>query len=167
MSYTQRGQNTWSLVNDIISFRDGNILVTQIQRMGTLLDLVNLTKNSDKSVYILVILQFLPHGDNCQVHHWAHCNLPDCWTAWTDWVNPCYANCPCRHQTWQFPSLPHPIICKVYGKPWPGRQWMIRILQGVFFTLKTFFLAWKLKYLMKTWILNNSPHGFWHITLVL
>ena len=31
-------------------FRDGNILVTQIQRMGTLLDLVNLTKNSDKSV---------------------------------------------------------------------------------------------------------------------
>ena len=34
----------------ITSFRDGNILVTQIQRMGTLLDLVNLTKNSDKSV---------------------------------------------------------------------------------------------------------------------
>ena len=34
----------------ITSFRDGNILVTQIQRMGTLLDLVNLTKNSDKYV---------------------------------------------------------------------------------------------------------------------
>ena len=30
--------------------RDGNMLVTQIQRMGTLLDLVNLTKNSDKCV---------------------------------------------------------------------------------------------------------------------
>ena len=44
------GQNVCSLLNDITSFRDGNILVTQIQRMGTLLDLVNLTKNSDKYV---------------------------------------------------------------------------------------------------------------------
>jgi len=32
------------------TYRDGNILVTQIQRMGTLLDLVNLTKNSDKCI---------------------------------------------------------------------------------------------------------------------
>ena len=32
------------------TYRDGNILVTQYQRMGTLLDLVNLTKNSDKQI---------------------------------------------------------------------------------------------------------------------
>ena len=32
------------------TFRDGNILVTAYQRMGTLLDLVNLTKNSDKMI---------------------------------------------------------------------------------------------------------------------
>ena len=47
MSYTQEVKMR---VYGITSFRDGNILVTQIQRMGTLLDLVNLTKNSDKSV---------------------------------------------------------------------------------------------------------------------
>ena len=46
------------LFNDITFFRDGNILVTQIQRMGTLLDLVNLTKNSDKSVKILILQLF-------------------------------------------------------------------------------------------------------------
>ena len=32
------------------TFRDGNILVTEYQRMGTLLDLVNLTKNADKQI---------------------------------------------------------------------------------------------------------------------
>ena len=32
------------------TYRDGNILVTQHQRMGTLLDLVNLTKNADKQI---------------------------------------------------------------------------------------------------------------------
>ena len=32
------------------SYRDGNILVTQYQRMGTLLDLVNLTKAADKQI---------------------------------------------------------------------------------------------------------------------
>ena len=32
------------------TYRDGNILVTEYQRMGTLLDLVNLTKNSDKQI---------------------------------------------------------------------------------------------------------------------
>ena len=32
------------------SYRDGNILVTKYQRMGTLLDLVNLTKAADKQI---------------------------------------------------------------------------------------------------------------------
>ena len=32
------------------TFRDGNILVTEYQRMGTMLDLVNLTKNADKQI---------------------------------------------------------------------------------------------------------------------
>ena len=32
------------------TYADGNILVTQHQRMGTLLDLVNLTKNADKQI---------------------------------------------------------------------------------------------------------------------
>ena len=32
------------------SYRDGNILVTEYQRMGTLLDLVNLTKAADKQI---------------------------------------------------------------------------------------------------------------------
>jgi len=32
------------------TYRDGSILVTQHQRMGTLLDLVNLTKNADKCI---------------------------------------------------------------------------------------------------------------------
>ena len=32
------------------TFRDGNILVAEYQRMGTMLDLVNLTKNTDKMI---------------------------------------------------------------------------------------------------------------------
>ena len=32
------------------TYGDGNILVTEHQRMGTLLDLVNLTKNADKQI---------------------------------------------------------------------------------------------------------------------
>ena len=32
------------------TYADGNIMVTQYQRMGTLLDLVNLTKNADKQI---------------------------------------------------------------------------------------------------------------------
>ena len=32
------------------SYRDGNILVAEHQRMGTLLDLVNLTKSADKQI---------------------------------------------------------------------------------------------------------------------
>ena len=52
-------------------FRDGNILVTQIQRMGTLLDLVNLTKNSDKCVSLssTCILYLLAITLTRQVHH--------------------------------------------------------------------------------------------------
>ena len=32
------------------TYRDGNVLVSEYQRMGTLLDLVNLTKNADKAI---------------------------------------------------------------------------------------------------------------------
>ena len=32
------------------TYRDGNVLVSEYQRMGTLLDLVNITKNADKAI---------------------------------------------------------------------------------------------------------------------
>ena len=95
--------------------RDGNILVTQIQRMGTLLDLVNLTKNSDKCVSqsSTCILHLLAITLTRQVHHWANCHLLDCRAAWSDRTDPRHADCPCWHQAWQLPSLPHPLLLKV------------------------------------------------------
>ena len=43
------------------SYRDGNILVAEHQRMGTLLDLVNLTKSADKQIIEPLRLEIRSH----------------------------------------------------------------------------------------------------------